>query len=1800
MVGMSCRFPGAADLDEYWRNLRDGVDSIVRFDDDELRAAGVPESERHGEGYVGAGSDLMGFDEFDAEFFGYSAREAEIIDPQHRVFLQLCWAALEHAGYTPDSGSGTVGVFGGASTSAYLSNVFANLDSGAGIRDANVGMGNELGFLTTRVSYKLDLHGPSFPVQTACSSSLVAVHVARQNLLNFECDVAVAGAVSFKTPPGRGYQHQDGGITSPDGLCRPYDAAAEGTLFTNGAGVVVLKRLDDAIADGDTVYGLLRGSAVNNDGSAKASFSAPSVTGQVAVIADAIADAGLAADSIDYVEGHGSGTKIGDAIEIQALAEAYRQSTDRTQFATIGSVKSNLGHLDAAAGMAGLIKILLAMRHEQLPPTAHFVRPNPEIDFASSPFRVQGELSPWPRGHRPRRAGLSAFGFGGTNAHVVVEEPPLHEVLTDEPEVDVLDGVGRPELFVLSARTADALDAAADRLAAALSDGLPAGTTARDVAQTLAVGRRHFAHRRIVVAADLATAGRALSRRDPSTTGDSVVTGTPPRVVHGFAFGGVDALVAGAELYHAEPAFRAAVHESAAAFAPHIDVDLVEALLSARVSRDAVAAPVHFVLGHALSTWFSGLGIAPDAVLGAGPAELLAATVAGVLSLDDACRLVALLGRSADAVGPTSSVFVDRSLADLRTFLTSDVRVTRMLTGGVIVNGPDDALAALSARVRDGLGARPRPLVQQPAAETWVPASAVEQFAAALATVRIADPVIPMLSAVTGAELEPSQARAAAFWRALPAAPADLLAGVAAATSGRMMLDLSSGRAYAMAARSMRSLEQGDVVAVLPRPQGRAVDAATRALGRLWLAGAEPRWEERAAASPWRRVGLPTYPFARVRHWLKAQQPASDEPAGTPHLMARGRPTALIADDGLDHELLDAVVLDTLDQQVYETRFDIERHWVVSEHRLLDEAIVPGTAYLEMARAAASRFLGRRVTDLVDVEFFVPLLVRGDATSVVHTSVQRDSDSDAVCFTVAGARTSPDGQRKWTLHARGSARVEAAAAYPHDAPPTLAESRERCFLGTIDRDTLDGPHSVMAFGGRWTRTLQSVGLGEHLALGHMELPEDYRSELDGMDLHPALLDLATGFGSWATLTEGVDAESLRADSAFFLPLSYDRIRMYGPIPAESYSVMRTDSRAAEDSAAHTRRADVTVYAPDGTVVVDVRGFVVKRVADPHTISSRLRGDDLLHHVAWLPADAISEAVPSGRVLLLDLGGNGTPVLEALRAAGVDTTPATGGDEETLSGVLDRFAPTAADTVVVSTGGNADSVADPERARQAIERDLLGLFALARALGAAEQAPGAVLVVGELVHAVTGAEGRLAPLAAASFGLASVLEHENEGLRCRCLDLEPGLGADLLLRELAARDEPGLIAYRDGVRYRATLVAGEADEQDGNTPLLPPGSTVLVTGGLGGLGLAVANLLARTVPDAQLVLVGRRGLPGDDSGPQATRAREAVGLLRGLGATVTCHSADVADEQSVRDLLTRVEAEHGRPALVVHAAGVAGDGFIVRKEAATFRATVAPKMQGAIALDAAFQGPDGPPVVAFGSTAALFGAAGQSDYVAANGFLDAWAAWRSREGRPTVTIDWTDWTETGMAADHDVAPDQGFFASVSPRAALSAFHAVVRRLVDPTLGAGPTRVVVGAINHAALARTGRAALEHQLARAPVSLSPALARSITDTNHVPAAGADGEEDAQGDLTSVVLTGRDSERYTATEALVAAVWGLELSRSEIPVDVPLFDLGCDSLIALRIARGVQRRIGRPIKLATLFQHPTVADFAERLDDA
>ncbi len=619
VVGLSGRFPGARNVDEFWDRLCEGAESISFFPDDDPH-------------YVKAEAVLDDIELFDASFFGFTPREAATLDPQHRIFLEESWVALDNAGYNSETYQGRIGVFAGESLNTYfLHNLYPNRKLLESLGTSQIVIGNDRDYLATQVSFRLNLKGPSLSVQTACSTSLVAVHLACQSLLNRECDLALAGGVSVSVPQGIGGQYQEGGIISPDGHCRAFDAKARGTVKGSGAGVVVLKRLADAIDDRDLIHAVIKGSAINNDGAIKVGFTAPAVEGQASVIEEALALASIDPRTIGYVEAHGTGTALGDPVEIAALTQAFRTGTDATGFCPIGSVKTNIGHLDAAAGVASLIKTILALKHRQIPPSLNFEQPNPDIDFANSPFFVNTELRRWETNDTPRRAGVSSFGIGGTNAHVVLEEAPVASESFES------SSSSSPQLLVLSARTQNSLAQASRNLATHLQRHPHIDLA--DVAYTLSAGRKQFEHRLAVVCHDAADAVTTLSDPDRLRVFSGAAKYEKRPVAFMFPGQGAQYAGMGRALYEREPVFRTELDHCAELLRNSLGVDLREIIYAdqlspeesaARLAETRFAQPALFAVEYAMAKLWIEWGVVPQAMIGHSIGEYVAACLAVV------------------------------------------------------------------------------------------------------------------------------------------------------------------------------------------------------------------------------------------------------------------------------------------------------------------------------------------------------------------------------------------------------------------------------------------------------------------------------------------------------------------------------------------------------------------------------------------------------------------------------------------------------------------------------------------------------------------------------------------------------------------------------------------------------------------------------------------------------------------------------------------------------------------------------------------------------------------------------------------------------------------------------------------------------------------------------------------------------------------------------------------------------------------------------------------------------------------
>lgn len=861
VVGLAGRFPGARDVDQLWDNLRQGKEALTLLSDEDLRAEGVSGELLREAKYVKAAMKLDDIDRFDAEFFGYNPRQAALLDPQKRLFMECAWEAIENAGYDVAACGEFTGVFAGSSTSGYLfENSRRILQSKYFAERFQAIIDLDKDFLTTQTSYKLNLGGPSVAVQSACSTSLVAVHMACQSLLNFECDMALAGGVSIRLWHGRGHVYDEGGILSPDGHCRALDADANGVIFGSGAAIVVLKRLADARAGRDNIWAVVRGSAVNNDGSRKVGYSAPSFHGQARVIAMALSAADAVPDEIGMIEAHGTGTVLGDEIELAALTEVFKHKTSRRRFCSIGSIKTNIGHLDTAAGVVGLVKAVLCLKNKALVASLNFKNPNKILASEESPFYVNDAYKSWDLGSGKRLAGVSSFGIGGTNAHVVLEEAP-------ERACDPASG--GDHIFPFSARNAEALSAARTNLRHFL--GEHPEVAHGDVAYTLQVGRSHFAHRSFVVADGTAAVVGALKELSP--VGVAAEDLSVAFLFQGIGFPRVGMAAA---LYRTDALFRATINQCLELFGRYVDADFASlinapgAVLPSSRRNTLVGQLALFSIQYALAHRWLAWGVRPAAMIGHSLGEYAAACIAGVLSLEDAVVLVATRARAMASLPPGFMAAVNLSEDELAPLLRPPVCLAAVNTPSQsIISGPIDATKSLIS-VLSARGVQCTELAFAHALHSGMMAPASEMIARVAARITINAPNIPYVSCVTGRWITEADVRDPAYWAAHVRNTVRYSTALRELTRsrGHLLLEVGPGEVLVNLARqqlgadvsTLRSLEQGsesDRKSVL------------RTLGKLWVRGAKIDWHSlHRDASP-SRVALPTYPFQKQHYWIE-------------------------------------------------------------------------------------------------------------------------------------------------------------------------------------------------------------------------------------------------------------------------------------------------------------------------------------------------------------------------------------------------------------------------------------------------------------------------------------------------------------------------------------------------------------------------------------------------------------------------------------------------------------------------------------------------------------------------------------------------------------------------------------------------------------------------------------------------------------------------------------------------------------------------------------------------------------------
>ena len=1220
IIGMAGRFPGARDLGQFWRNLREGVESIRPLSDEALAAAGVDAALRAHPRYVRASPVLEDVEHFDAGFFGFSPREAERMDPQQRLLLECVWEALEGAGIDPRRFDGAIGLYAGTSISTYLlGNLSAERSLTLSAENLRTLLGNDKDYLATQVAYKLDLRGPVLSVQTACSTSLVAVHLACQALLDGECELALAGGVTVRLPHHAGYLYEEGGLFAPDGHCRPFDAQAEGTLFGSGSGVVVLKKLDQALADGDRIHALIKGSAINNDGARKAGFTAPGIEGQVEVLTAALGVAQVPPETIGYIEAHGTGTPLGDPIEVEALTEVYGAATKARRVCALGAVKSNVGHLEAAAGIAGLIKTVLALEHRELPPSLNFQTPNPRIDFEHGPFFVHTQLTEWKRGSAPRRAGVSSFGIGGTNAHVVLEEAPEHK-----PEARAETGLAR--VLPLSARSPEALRALAARYLPLLKGPQAPGLEA--LGYSASVRRAHHEHRLAVVGDRREAWAEKLEawlegQERPGLASGRVDEARGGKRVFVFPGQGSQWEGMGRQLMQSEPVFRQALETCEVALKRHVTWSLMEVLGQERkLEKVEVIQPVLFALQVALAALWKSWGVEPQAVVGHSMGEVAAAHVCGALSLEDAARIICERSRLvASTCGQGAMAVVELGAAEAQKRVEGK-------GGRVSVAASNGPRSTVVAGDKEAVGEVLRELEAEGRFCRWVKvdyashSSQMEplkpELMRLLGGVKPRAGTVPLYSTVT-AQAESGEKCDAAYWvrNLRERVRFEEVVGRLKQEGYGVFVEMSP---HPLLVNEVEASAAGGVVALGSLRRGepeRTMMLST--LGALYAAGQEIDWTKQYPHGG-TLVSLPTYPWQRQRYWF--------EGLGKTRIHSR-------------HPLLGESLHASVGPgtHFWQSEFSLEQVPFLADHRVQGAALLPASAYLEMVTSAAMEDLGASSPRLEDVRFTQALFLPEEGTCRLQLALTPEPGG-LLSFQISSA--SADG-RSWTSHASGTLRLEAVdakddvsleeAAVRAPCPEQLSAARH--YEASRGRGLEYGP----AFQG-----VEELWRGEGAALGRIQLPSSVPPATSAYRIHPALLDAC-----FQVVSAAVSQEDAGADEAY-LPVGLESFRLLSPPRGMLWSHATLRPAADGDGLV----GDVLIHDAEGRRVAQALGLRARR------LEATKPGDSLeewLYEVRWMPlarpsrSERPASMKRSGWLVFTDGAGVGASLVERLQARG---------------------------------------------------------------------------------------------------------------------------------------------------------------------------------------------------------------------------------------------------------------------------------------------------------------------------------------------------------------------------------------------------------------------------------------------------------------------------------------------------------------------------------------------------------------------
>ncbi|MCX8132081.1 MAG: type I polyketide synthase [Clostridia bacterium] len=1519
IVGLSGRFGWAENAQDFWEGIKEGSDFISGVSNERkkvgeayiksLERLGVPKEEFE---FIDA-AYMKRIDNFDCSMFNISPKEADLMDPNQRLLLEVVWEAIEDAGYGGKTLSGTrTGVYVGYSSDfgeeyKRYSRMVTDTNDEAAVT------GNIRSIIGSRISYLLDLKGPSVMIDTACSSALVAVHTACQAIRNGECDYAIAGSVKVLVVPVREKSGQGNiGIGSSTGRAKTFDDSSDGTGVGEGVGAVLLKPLNKAVEDGDHIYAVIKGSAANQDGSS-VGITAPNMAAQEEVILRAWKDAGIDPETITYIEAHGTGTKLGDPIEITGIKRAFENYTQKKQFCAVASVKTNIGHLDHAAGIAALIKSVMALKNGEIPACLHFQKPNRKIAFEDSPVYVNDRLSKWQTEGFPRRCGISSFGLSGTNCHLILEEYKNKNELKESVEGE------KPQILSLSARNRESLSKLVDLYSGYLDKE---ESEIRNICYTANTGRGHYNLRLAVIAENME--------------------------------------------------------------------DLK-----------------------------SKIGLIKNT---------------GLVNINEK---------------------------------------------GILL-GEHKIVSASKQNKLDG--------------------------------------------EITSDELKDLNLKA------------DNLAGQA----GRC----ANTEEYRI------NLEE---------------------LARLYIKGGEIDWKKIYHSSKYKKVSLPVYPFLKEKHWVdpgKAHEKAVKHSYGN-----------------IGHPVLDTCLANSMEIDIYATNFSVEKHWVLSEHKVAGTYVVPGTTHIEIASQIARGYRSGSsdVIEMNEVVFLAPLAAQEGMEVEAQTVVKKDNGYYE--FSVISKSEAEEG---WRKHSEGRFFVTEGKR-----PDKIdIEELKKKFSKIEELSDIEEEPDGVETGPRF-KNFKYAHLAEDEILAYMELPREYIKDLEEYYMHPALLDSAVNMCN-GTIGQGL-----------YLPLSYKKLKIYDRLPACIYSYISRKNEFKENS--ETGCFDISILDTEGNVIAVAEDYTVKKVHSTEFGNANKSKVLDYFEIGWnekLLEDIAGKISGNAVLVFTEKGKRGTEVAEQLKNQGLKVYCAEIGScfekidecrysigftEEDYIRLVSELPEKVSHVIHMFSLESRDESGGLEENEVKMEKGVYSLFYLTKALVNLKAGNIRLALISDYAYEVSKTEKQISPHNAAFIGLGRVIQQEYPDISCVCIDIDESTKAENIISELAAQDNPQLVAYRDGKRYVEEFRAIDKKDLAPRQIEIKNGGVYIITGGTGGIGLEVARYLSEK-GKVNLCMITRSALPERERWEEILEANNDYKLCKKItdildmektGSIVLHYPADVSNPDSVLSAISEIKSRYGTVNGVIHAAGVAGDGFIIKKETGVFRNVLVPKTTGTCILDKMTEDFKLDFFIMFSSITSLTGAPGQGDYTAANAFMDSYAQYMARQGKNALAINWPAWSETGMAVDYNAVSEDSLFKPVSTGEGINAFEKLVNSAV--------VRAIPAKLNYKVI--------ELVKDTMPIALSDEIRRNFGKTKGSGINKADHSSKDLGSI-SIVLKGKINQDYTDTEHSLAKLWALVLGINEVDVYDNFSDLGGDSILSTRLLREMQKEYGGLVDISDVFTYSTIGDMAAYLD--